>query len=68
MCLDTLRPDSFLVLLDLTDLPIGVYQRSPLVDQYPDQVRIQTILPETVEVTIALAPTPTPPPTSTSQP
>ncbi len=66
--LDTLRPDSFLVLLDLTDLPIGVYQRSPLVDRFPDQVRIQTILPETVEVTIALAPTPTPPPTSTSQP
>jgi len=66
--LETLAPDSFLVVLDLADLPVGVYQRPPVVDQYPDQVRIQTVLPETVEVTILIAPTPTPISTSTMQP
>lgn len=66
--LETLAPDSFLVVLDLADLPVGVYQRPPIVDQYPDQVRIQTVLPETVEVTILIAPTPTPISTSTMQP
>jgi YbbR domain-containing protein len=66
--LETLRPESILVLLDLTDLPLGIYQRAPKVDQYPDLVRIQTILPETVEVTIIPAPTPSPSPAQTSQP
>lgn len=66
--LETLRPESILVLLDLTDLPVGIYQRAPKVDQYPDQVRIQTILPETVEVTIIPAPTPSPSPAQTPQP
>jgi len=57
--LDTLTPSSFRVILDLTSLPTGVYQRAPLVDLAPDQVRVQTILPETLEVKIELAPTPT---------
>jgi YbbR domain-containing protein len=58
--LDTLSPENFLVVLDLTGLPVGVYQRSPEVDLLPDQVRIQTILPETVEVTIEAMPTSVP--------
>lgn len=58
--LDTLSPENFLVVLDLTGLPVGVYQRSPEVDLLPDQVRIQTILPETVEVTIEAMPTTVP--------
>lgn len=61
--LDKLAPDSFRVVLDLTGLPPGVYQRSPVVDQAPEQVRVQTILPEIVEVKIELAPTPTITPT-----
>jgi YbbR domain-containing protein len=58
--LDGLTPASFRAVLDLTGLPPGVYQRSPVIDLVPDQVRVQTTLPETVEVTIILAPTPTP--------
>jgi len=61
--LDKLSPASFQVVLDLTALPPGVYQRSPVVVQAPDQVRVQTILPEIVEVKIELAPTPTLSPT-----
>jgi YbbR domain-containing protein len=61
--LDKLSPASFQVVLDLTALPPGVYQRSPVVVQAPDQVRVQTILPEIVEVKIEPAPTPTLSPT-----
>ncbi len=61
--LDTLTPANFRVVLDLSGLPPGVYQRSPSVDVLSDEVRVQTTLPETVEVTIELAPTPTPTPT-----
>ncbi len=59
--LDTLKPEDFLVVLELTGLPEGVYQRTPEIDRLPGEVRIQTILPETVEVTIeAIATNPTP--------
>jgi YbbR domain-containing protein len=61
--LDKLSPASFRVVLDLTGLPSGIYQRSPVVVQSPDQVRVQTILPEIVEVKIEPAPTPTLTPT-----
>ncbi|MEW5872216.1 MAG: CdaR family protein [Chloroflexota bacterium] len=64
--LDKLSPASFRVVLDLTGLPPGVYQRPPSVDVLSDQVRVQTTLPETVEVVIELAPTPTPTPTPES--
>jgi YbbR domain-containing protein len=63
--LDNLSPEDFRVILDLTGLPPGVYQRSPIVDQSPPQVRVQTTLPEIVEVKIELAPTPTLSPTGT---
>jgi YbbR domain-containing protein len=61
--LDKLSPDSFRVVLDLTGLPPGVYQRSPVVEQAPEQIKVQTTLPEIVEVKIELAPTPTLSPT-----
>jgi len=59
--LDTLTPSSFRVILDLTGLPPGIYQRTPVVDLAPEEVRVQTTLPETVEVEIfpTLTPTPT---------
>lgn len=74
--LDQLTASSFRVVLDLTGLPPGVYQKSPVVDLYPDFVRIQTTLPDTVEVIIEIAPTPTatldvtltPTPTATPEP
>jgi YbbR domain-containing protein len=58
--LDILSPSSFRVILDLSGLPPGVYQRAPTIDTDTEQVRVQTTLPETVEVIIEAAPTPTP--------
>ena len=66
--LDQLNPSSFRVVLDLSGLPPGVYQRSPVVDLFPAELRIQTTLPETLEVTIEEAPTPTPGATSSPTP
>lgn len=63
--LESLTPSSFRVILDVTGLPPGVYQRTPTIDLLPELVRVQTTLPETVEVTIIQLPTPTP---STAQP
>lgn len=57
--LDELNAEDFLVVLDLTGLPAGVYQRTPEMEILPADIRLQTILPETVEVTIDIAPTPT---------
>jgi hypothetical protein len=71
--LDVLTASNFLVTLDLSGLPTGVYQRSPEIEVDIEQVRVQTTLPETVEVTIQLAPTSSPtatisgtPPTATA--
>lgn len=66
--LDTLSPEDFKVILDLDGLPPGVYQRAPMVEIYPEQVRVQTTLPETVEVIIEVAPTATPTPTESETP
>ncbi len=51
--LDRLTPANFRVVLDLTDLGVGVYQRQVVVDQAPQNIVVETTLPEIVEVTIA---------------
>ena len=79
--LDTLTAGSFRVVVNLTGLEQGIYQIKPVIDLAPDQINVVSILPETVEVTIAPAPTSTPtltpgrstpipinPPTSTPTP
>jgi hypothetical protein len=48
------------VIVDLTDLELGVHVVTPVVDILPDRVGVETILPSTVEVEIIIAPTPTP--------
>ena len=53
--LEQLSPDDFRVVVDLSGLPPGVYQRTPIIQVAPEQVRIQTTLPETVEVSIRIA-------------
>jgi YbbR domain-containing protein len=58
--LDQLSPSNFRVIVDLADLPTGVYQRQVVVDLQPEEVRVQTTLPESVEVTIVEASTLTP--------
>lgn len=52
--LEQLSLANFRVVVDLTDLPPGVYQRQVVVDLQPEEVRVQTTLPESVEVTIEL--------------
>ena len=61
--LDAISPASFRAVVDLTGLEAGTYQLNPKMDLVPDQVSVQSFLPETVEVTISTAPTPTPMPT-----
>jgi len=59
--LDSLNTEDVRVFLDLEGLPSGsIYQRVPAVDLIPDQLRVQTTLPETIEVEILQAPTATP--------
>ena len=59
--LESLETEQVRVFLDLEGLPAGsIYQLAPEVDLTPDQLRVQTTLPETIEVEILLAPTPTP--------
>jgi YbbR domain-containing protein len=60
--LDTLTQDSFRVIVDLTGLEPGIYQLPVVIDLVPDQVKIESVLPETVEATIEVVPTATPTP------
>jgi len=61
--LDRLTADNFRVIIDLTGLPPGVYQRTVSVEHSPAEVRAQATLPEIIEVTIELSATPTIPST-----
>lgn len=58
--LNTLSPASFRVVVNLTDLDVGDYQVTPVMDLAPDKVAIQVVLPETVQALIFMAPSPTP--------
>jgi YbbR domain-containing protein len=58
--LDTLRPENLRVIVDMKDTKVGTYQRTPKVELAVGEVRVDSILPGTVEVTVSLAPSPTP--------
>jgi YbbR domain-containing protein len=64
--LQTLQPSDVTVIVDLFGLEPGVHSVQPTVF-LPDDLRVEAILPDTIEVTITLA-TPTPVPTPTSRP
>jgi YbbR domain-containing protein len=72
--LDEMTPEEVRVVVDVSDLDLGIYQLEPQVDIIPDRVLVEAIVPSTVEVEIVIAPTPTPTstpgpaPTATSQP
>lgn len=67
--LENLTPEQFRVVIDLNGLPPGIYQREVTVDLAPKGVRVQTTLPESVEVEIVLAtPTTTPMPSPLTTP
>jgi YbbR domain-containing protein len=60
--LDTLKPDSVPVILNLTGLGPGVHVVEPLVPA-PEGIKVEGLSPQTVEITIGLPATPTPTPT-----
>lgn len=72
--LNRMRPTDIRVVVDLRDLELGTYVLQPEVDVLPERVRVETILPSTVEVNVTVAPTTTPTgtyapsPQSTAQP
>jgi YbbR domain-containing protein len=57
--LESISPVDVRVVVDVTGLEIGTYQIQPTVDILPDRIYLQSISPETVEVTIQEQPTPT---------
>jgi YbbR domain-containing protein len=61
--LDTLRAENLHVTVDMKDAKVGTYQRTPTVELAVGGIRVDSILPGTVEVTVSLAPSPTPSPT-----
>jgi len=58
--LDTLTPSAFRLVIDLTNIEPGVYQITPVLDLVPNQIVVESIIPERVEVTVSEVPTPTP--------
>lgn len=61
--LNNLTVGAIRVSVDLSGLEPGVHQVTPVVDLLPSQVRVASILPESVEVNIQLASEVTPSPT-----
>ncbi|RJP50541.1 MAG: hypothetical protein C4583_10380 [Anaerolineaceae bacterium] len=58
--LDSLLLQDIRVVVDVTDLGLGVYQLTPKVEILVANIVVETVLPNTVEVTITTAATPTP--------
>jgi len=54
--LNNLTPGGIRISVNLSGMDVGVYQVAPVVDLLPSQVRVASILPESVEVTIQVAP------------
>jgi len=54
--LNNLTPGGIRISVNLSGMDVGVFQVAPVVDLLPSQVRVASILPESVEVTIQVAP------------
>ncbi|HEY9076565.1 MAG TPA: CdaR family protein [Anaerolineaceae bacterium] len=61
--LDRLTVNDVRVVVDLSGLAAGKYQRIPQVKSLNPELKLEAFLPASVEVVITLAPTPTPTPT-----
>ena len=70
--LDAMTPEDVRVVVDVSDLELGIYQIEPQVEVLSDRVIVESVVPSTVEIEIIVAPTPTPTstpaPAATSQP
>lgn len=58
--LNGLEPSDIRVVVNVTDLEVGIYQLELQVDILPERLQVESILPSTVQVEIIIAPTPTP--------
>lgn len=65
--LETLGPGDVQVVLDLTGMEPGTHTLEPTVI-LPEGIRMETLVPQTIEVKISLIPTPTPTATMTPTP
>lgn len=66
--LQNLAPDDVKVVVDVAGLAAGVHQLKPRVPTVPGALRVQNIVPDTVQVTLTDLSTPTPAPTPLSNP
>lgn len=66
--LDVLNPTQVRVVIDVSDLAPGTYQLVPEVLFASQEIRVESILPATIEVVIVPAGTPTATPTNTPTP
>ncbi len=57
--LNNLKPSDMRMVVDLTGLDLGTYTLEPRMDFLPGRVRIISVQPASLEITIFLAPTPT---------
>ena len=60
--LDKLTPNQVRVILDMTGKEVGIYQLVPKVDLKGLDLRVESIQPGSIEVTVSLAGTPSPTP------
>ena len=58
--LDTLSTDDLRVILDVEGLGAGVHQLVPIVEVLDEDIQVETILPESIELTLSIAPLATP--------
>ncbi|MCP4140579.1 MAG: hypothetical protein GY755_09870 [Chloroflexi bacterium] len=58
--LDALSTDDLRVILDVEGLDIGVHQLVPIVEILDEDIQVETILPESIEITLSTAPLATP--------
>ena len=66
--LNNLKPSVIRVSVNVAGLEVGTHQVTPVVDLLPSQIKVASILPETVEVTISPAATATPTAEGTQSP
>lgn len=60
--LNQLESTDIEVVVDLRNFDLGTYLVEPIVDLIPEELQVDSILPESVEVNVIRAPTPTPAP------
>ncbi len=58
--LDTLTPEDLRVIVNVADLTPGEYQLTPIVEILNEEIRVESILPESIKITISDSPPATP--------